>query len=102
MSDGAPAAATDSNSNTIANATSIANGTSGAVRADYVASCNSGANTVTGHRGSTGGTHLHIYEVSGCATSTPVRDTGTVTNSSTFSVSTAGSTSQSGDAVFGA
>ena len=92
------AAATDNNSNTIANAVSFQT-SDGDNRMDYVASANSGATTVTGNAPSGGATlFLHIRELTGCATVSPVRDTGTA-HSSTASVSTAGSTSQSGDAV---
>src|ERR1700674_2337051 len=91
-------AATDNNSNTIALAASVAT-TDGDNRCDYVASANSGATTVTGH-GNAGGADmfLHIYEISGCVTSSPVRDSGNA-HSATGSVSTAGSTSLTGDAV---
>jgi len=95
-------AATDSNSNTIANATSVSSSTAGGARSDYVASANSGANTVTAHTtGTTADIHLHIWEISGCVTTSPVRDTGTVASSATASVSTTGSSTLAGDAVIG-
>lgn len=102
--DGSPntvTASTDSNTNTIAQAGANIDSTGNAsMRCDYVASSNSGANTVTGHNSGTAGeVFIYIWEISGCATSSPVRDTGSVANSATASVSTAGSTSQSGDAV---
>jgi hypothetical protein len=93
--------ATDNNSNTIANGVDLASsGASGngAARWDYVASSNSGANTVTAHAPSTFDIHLHIWELSGCATSSPVRASGS-THSATGSVSTSTSTPLSGDAV---
>jgi len=94
-------AATDSNTNTIANAVTIASVSgNGAARIDYVANSNSGANTVTGHAGSTVDIHLHIWEISGCVTSSPVRASGS-THSATASVSTSTTAPLTGDAVLG-
>jgi hypothetical protein len=91
--------ATDSNTNTIANAVSISSsGSAGAARLDYVANAHSGANTVTGHSPSSVDIHLHIWEISGCVTSSPVRATGS-TQSPTGSVSTSTTTPLTGDAV---
>jgi hypothetical protein len=94
-------AATDSNTNTIAQAGSNNNSAGHqSMRCDYVANCHSGANTVTAHDAvGTGEVFIHIWEISGCDTTSPVRDTGAVANSATASVSTSGSTSQTGDAV---
>jgi len=94
-------AATDNNSNIIANAIPSTGGTVGGfARFDYVAASNSGPTTVTGNvTGSQSALLLHIWEISGCVTSSPVRDTGTVANSTTASVSTSGATTAIGDAV---
>lgn len=92
--------ATDSNTNTIANAINLASagGTSGSARIDYVASSHSGANTVTAHSTASLDLHIHIWEISGCVTTTPVRATGTA-DSATASVATSTTTPLTGDAV---
>jgi hypothetical protein len=94
-------AATDTNTNTIANATANAgvNGGAGSSRVDYVANSHSGANTVTVHSTTAGDVHIHIWEISGCVTISPVGDSGKVNSSATASVSTTGSLALIGDAV---
>lgn len=96
-------AATDNNTNTIANAVNVINGSgsAGNGRMDYVANSHSGANTVTGNSSASADIHVHIWEISGCVTASPVRDSGSVGagGSTTGSVSTAGTSTLSGDAV---
>lgn len=87
--------ATDSNTNTIVNATST--GSKNFI--DFVQDAHAGANTVTAHSTGTADIHLHIREISGCQTTTQPRDTGVVASSATGSVTTAGATTQIGDAV---
>ena len=93
-------ACTDNNSNTIANALTV--GGACAQRIDYVKSSNSGANTVTANLPASGHPHLHIWEVSGCDTSAPLDQTGSVSGSTTYSVSTSGSTTTANELVVGA
>jgi hypothetical protein len=94
-------AATDNNTNTIALAKAQAGTTpAGDCRVDYVANSNAGACTVTCHATGSSDMHLHIWEVSGVTTTSPLRDTGSVASSATGSVTTAGSTTVSGDADF--
>lgn len=92
---GTVAASTDNNSNTIALAL---NGPLTNSRIDYVASCNAGANTVTGHDASGGKIMLHIWEMDSIAAS-PLDQTGSI-NSTTGSVSTSGSITQANEYVF--
>jgi len=99
---GQAGAATDNNTNTISNATTI-EGTSNAAeaRVDFVQSCHAGSNTVTGHNANSDDIILQIWELAGCATTGQPKTTGTVANSTTLSVSTAASTAVTGDAVVG-
>jgi hypothetical protein len=91
-------ACTDSNTNTIVNDANIS-GTPDA-RADHVDDSHSGANTVTAHS-LTADIHLHILEIAGCVTTSALRDSNAISNSSTGSVTTAGTSTLAGDAVVG-
>jgi hypothetical protein len=102
LSAGQVTIATDNNSNTIANVTTVEGSSNTAMsRVDYVQNCNSGANTVTAHNANTDNIILQIWELAGCATTGQPRDSGTVSASITLSVNTVGSSSLSGDAVIG-
>src|SRR5207302_2277969 len=94
---------TDNNSNTIDNAVNTGSGAA-SNSIDYAANCKSGPNTVSYDGTGTSGnpqTHLHIWEISGCVTTSVLGDTGTVSNNPTGSVSTSGTSTQVGDAVIG-
>jgi hypothetical protein len=103
-STGQLSAATDSNSNTIANA-KLNDTTQGALRVDCVNSSNSGANTVTAHNSATQRLHIHIWEVSGmnstACTALDASNTGIQTATSQ-SISTSAGTAHANDLVFGA
>lgn len=94
--------ATDSNSNTIVLA-KLNDSASGAVRIDYVKNCNAGATTVTAHCGQAGSRlHLHIYEISGLNTSSPLDQTNNGTQAATSqSISTSSPTTTASEIVFG-
>ena len=95
---------TDNNSNTIANAVNTGSGAA-SNSIDYAANCKSGPNTVSYDGTGTSGnpqTHLHIWEISGCVTTSVLGDTGTVSNNPTGSVSTSGTSTPTltGDAGY--
>src|ERR1700751_2399935 len=94
--------ATDNNTNTITQAIG-SSGIGQYTEVDYVADAHAGATTVTGSRSNASANlHLHIWEISGCVTSSPLRDSSGPNHVGTSgSVSTAGSSSLVNDAVVG-
>jgi hypothetical protein len=96
----AMSAAIDNNSNTIVNA-NLKTTAAGAIRVDYVASANAGANQVT--CGETGAirVHIHIWEVSGL-TSKVLDQNNTGSQAATSqSISTSSGTTAANEIVFG-
>lgn len=93
------AACTDNNSNTITNGTVLTNG-AGATRVDIVASSNAGACTVTASQSTANRMHLHIWEVSGITTSSPLDQSKTANQTGTNqSISTSSATSVANELV---
>lgn len=94
-------ACTDNNANTITNGITLSGG-NGAIRVDFVASSNVGACTVTASQTSANRMHLHIWEVSGITTSSPLDKTNTGHGTGTSqSISTTTATSVANELVFG-
>jgi hypothetical protein len=90
-------AATDNNSNTIANAATEQ--FAGPERVDYVSSSNSGATTVTAHCSGCARTYISIWEVSGLAGT--LDQTGTGHGVTPLSISTSSATTAANEIVFG-
>lgn len=93
---------TDSVNNTYALAVGASRSGNAVAAIYYAANCKGGANTVTAHISAADNVHLHIYEISGMATSAPVDVTGSnISNTATsLTVSTSGSTTSANDYVF--
>lgn len=86
---------TDTQGNTYIRASSVnGSGGSGNAAIYYAASAKGGTNTVTCNQSSNTDLHCHIAEITGIASSSPLDQTGSVSSSSTCSVSTSAATAQ--------
>lgn len=95
-------APTDSLNNTYIQAVTISQPGNAVAAIYYVPNCKGGANTVTAHISPSDNIHLHIYEISGIATSSPLDVAGTniLSNTNSLSVSTTSATTNPNDYVF--
>jgi hypothetical protein len=95
-------APTDSLNNTYVQAVTTSQPGNAVAAIYYAPNCKGGANTVTAHISASDNIHLHVYEISGIATSSPVdvAGTATVSNTTSLTVSTTSATTSPNDYVF--
>lgn len=93
---------TDSLNNTYTQAVTVSQSGNAVAAIYYAPNCKGGPDTVTAHISAGDNMHLHIYEIAGIATSSPLDAAGTSTlnSASSLTVSTTSATTNANDYVF--